>query len=181
MFQSDAGSDCLIQVIENGNLPIQILIDRTHEFAMFLVATQRHEHWMTTGEFYLRFLRRVPTSGEKCTASLETPFELSIPPVTGSDEDSAKEPVSLMHRPASAGDESEEQKIADPVPGASPSLQASNVLFKDAVYYPLARNTDSPQSGETTEEENHAEIGAAALREREPGGGIIPPGLFPPP
>lgn len=166
---------------ENGNLPVQILIDRKHDFGMFLVAIQRHEQWTTFGKFYLRFLRRVPVSDKKCTARVEGPLAGSSPSLTGSDKGSTKEPGSLMHRPASAVDESEEQKIADRVAGASASLPAptpSSALFKDAYYIPLARKTGSSESSESTDEEDHAEIGAAALKGT--GGGIIPPGMFPP-
>ena len=60
MFQTDAGKGCSVEVVENGHLPTRILIDEEQDFAMFLVVVSRHERWTTSGEFYLRFLRRVP-------------------------------------------------------------------------------------------------------------------------
>ena len=56
---------------ENGNRPIRILIDDKQEFGMFLVIVLRHEKWTTSGEFYLRFVRRVPISAKKCTARMD--------------------------------------------------------------------------------------------------------------
>lgn len=172
MFQSDAGSACSIQVTENGNIPVHILIDREHEFGMFLVVTQRQEQWKTSGKFCLRFVRRTPVLDKRCTARMANG---PVPSPSGSSLDSTEE------RPVSADEGDEEQEVVDRVTGASSSLAAqtpSHTLFEDAYSVPLAARTESFESnGETTDEEDHQAIGAAALRGT--GGGIVPPGMSP--
>ena len=175
MFQSDAGSACSIQVTENGNIPVQILIDLDNEFGMFLVVTQRQEQWKTTGKFCLRFVRRTPVVDERCTARMANG---PVPSPSGSSSGSAEE------RPISAdeGDEGDgEQEVVDRVTGANSSLAAqtpSHTLFEDGYSVPLAGQTENSESnGQTTDEEDHQAIGAAALRGT--GDGIVPPGIFP--
>ena len=59
---------------ENGNRPVQTLIDSSNEFALYLVIVLRHERWTTSGTFSLRFLRRVPVLAKRCTVRMDTPL-----------------------------------------------------------------------------------------------------------
>ena len=86
MFQTDAGVGS-ITVTENGNRPIRILIDRTQEFAMFLVIVLRHEKWTTSGIFHLRFVRRVPVLAKKCTAHMDNPRVKEMEDMDTTDEE----------------------------------------------------------------------------------------------
>lgn len=150
---------------------------------MFLVATQRHEQWTTSGKFHLRFLRQVPVSDKRCTARMEGPFAGPIPSPTASDTDSTEEPGSSIHRPVIADDVDEEQKVGDRATGASASLPAqssSPIPFKDTYYVPLNGRTANAESDEeSTHECDYGEIDAAALEKF--GGDTIPLGIFPPP
>lgn len=179
MFQSDAGSDCSIQVTENGNLPVQILIDREQDFGMFLVVTQRHEEWTTSGKFYLRFLRRAAALDKPCTARMEGPFAGPVTTPSRSDKDSAEDPVSWIRLPVSTDEKEEEQKAANLATGMGTSLPAqspSHGVFKDASFVPLAGRTGSSEDDEDlTDEEDYHGIGTAALKGT--GGVIIPPGM----
>lgn len=178
MFQSDAGSACSIEVTENGNIPVQILIDREHEFGMFLVITQRQEQWKTSGKFHLRFVRRTPLMDKRCTARMANG---PVPCPSGSSTDSTEEPGPSIDRLVSADEGDKEQEVVDRVTGANSSLAAqtpSHTLFEDAYSVPLGSGTESSESNEeSTDEEDHQAIGAVALRGI--GGVIIPPGMFP--
>ena len=113
MFQSDAGSECSIEVIENENLPTRILIDRKQDFAMFLVSVLRHEKWTTSGEFYLRFLRRVPVLDQPCIIRVEGWVTGSESGPSNAGVDSAEEPWSSTSEETSVEYIQEEQRAAD--------------------------------------------------------------------
>ncbi|KAF6230491.1 hypothetical protein HO133_004835 [Letharia lupina] len=184
MFQSDAGSECSIQVVEDGKLPVQILIDRDQDFGQFLVAIQRHEEWKTSGDFHLRFLRRVPILDKRCTAYIKDgPFAGPVPSLSDSGTSITEAPGSSTADAITVEDKEEEQKAADRATGTRksfPGPTSSDLSFKDAYIVPLAGPTGtSEKTEESTDEEDHLGIGAAALKGT--GGGIIPPGMFPPP
>ena len=168
---------------ENGNLPIQILIDRGQDFGMFLVATLRHEQWTTSGKFYLRFVRRLPMLDKPCTAPLEGPSAGSAPSLSDLGTSSTEEPESSTTDEASVKDVEEEQKSDDQATGTSTTLPVRTPFsgrLKDAYLVPLAgRIGNSDNDEDLTDEEDHNRSGAAALKGTE--GGIIPPGMFPPP
>ena len=52
---------------ENGKRPIRILIELEQHFSMFLVLVLPDEQWKTSGDFYLRFLRRIPVTTKRST------------------------------------------------------------------------------------------------------------------
>lgn len=182
MFQTDAGIGCVIQMTEDGKLPVQILIDEDQDFSMFLVATLRHEQWTTSGDFYLRFLRRIPVSDKRCTARMEGGCARSVRSPSDSGTSSTEELESSTTDAVSVKDEDEEKKATDRATGTSTSLSAqtpSHMFFKDAYLVPLAGRTgNSEDNEELTDEEDHQGSGAAALKGT--GGGIIPPGIIPP-
>lgn len=182
MFQSDAGSGCWIEMTENGNLPIRILIDREQDFHMFLVVVLPHEKWTTSGDFYLRFLRRVAVSDKPCTARTEGPFAGPVLSPSDTGMSSTEEPGS------STADETdvqsgEEQVLPHRAKSTSTSSSAqtpSDVLLEGAYIVPLASPTSTSGTDEDlTDEEDHRGIGAAALRARWRG--IIAPGVLPDP
>ena len=192
MFQTDAGSDCSIEVIENENLPTRILIGRDQDFAMFLVSVLRHEKWTTSGEFYLRFLRRVPVMGQPCFTCIEGWVEGSDPASLNADADSSEEPQSSTSDETGVDDSEEEQEATDSTTDDSTSPPAqipSHIIARDA--YPTPSETSESQdeltdelTDDTTDEEDRRTIGAAALR----GVGAsliapdnIPPDISPPP
>ncbi len=181
LLQTDAGSGCSIQVTENGNLPVQILIDEEQDFSMFLVATLRHEEWTTSRNFHLRFLRRVPVSDKRCTIRIDVNFTGSV---QSSSEDpgtsSPEEPGSSASGIISVQDGKNEKKEADQATGTNTPHSAQTSSHTDAYLVPLAGRTGSPKQNEDlTDEEEHSGRTAAGLKGT--GGGIIPPGMFPPP
>ena len=177
MFQSDAGSGS-IQVIEGGNLPVQILIGRDQDFAMFLVTVQRQEQWSTSGEFHLRFLRRVPVLDKRCTVRLEGPFAGPVPSPSVSGRSSTEELGLSSSDERNVEEEEEEHEAADRVrgTGASPPVQTAPTFVKDVHVVPLTGQAEENEyETDLTDEEDHHGTGAAALRRT--GGGIIPPGI----
>ena len=116
--QTDAGNGCLIQVTENGKLPIQILVDRDQEFSMFVVAIVRHEEWITSGNFHLRFLRRVPVSDKRC-ATLIRDFPEPVKSSSDVGTSRAEEPGSPAAGAISVQDEEDEKKGADQSTGTT--------------------------------------------------------------
>ena len=186
MFQTDAGIGCSITMTENGKRPIRIVIDEKQDFAMFLVVALRHEKWTTSGKFHLRFVRRVPVSAEQCTAHMDEPVVGTFAGHVATPSDSGTS--SIEERESATADskdteEHTERMIADWLASSSnvvpPQLVPRIVFKKDGSIVPLARQPENSEDGDTTDEEDHRAIGAAALREREKGGGIIPPNMFP--
>lgn len=168
---------------ENGNLPVQILIDEKQDFSIFLVATLRHEEWKTSGNFHLRFLRRIPVSDKRCTIRIEEDFAGSVRSSSDPDTSSTEEPGSSASGIISFQDEKKEKKEADQATGTSTPHSAqtsSHILYADSYLVPLAGRTGSSEQNEDlTDEEDHSGRSAAGLKGT--GVGIIPPGMFPPP
>lgn len=177
MFQSDAGSGCWIEMTENENLPIRILIDREQNFSMFLVVVLPHEKWKTSGDFYLRFLRRVAVSDKPCTARTEGPLAGPVLSPSDTGMSSTEEPGSST---ADIMDVQNEEEQGLPYRAMSTSTSSSgqtpsDVLLEGAYVVPLASQTRTSETDEDlTDEEDHRSIGAAALRVIW--GGVIPRG-----
>ena len=152
MFQSDAGSGCSIQVTESGNRPVRILIDGKQDFGMFLVVVLRHETWTTSGEFYLRFLRRFAVSDKPCTARIEGPFAVPVESLSDTGTSSTEERRSSSMDAMDADDEKEEgSPDRTTSPSASPPAQTPpDALLDNAHVAPLAiRTRTSENEGKT--------------------------------
>ena len=159
---------------ENGNRPIRILIDEKQEFGMFLVVVLRHEKWTTSGDFHLRFVRRVPISTKKCTARMDEPVAGHVATPSDSGTNSIEERESATAN-SKYTQEQVERWTADWNAGRSktvPPGMLHRIFFrKNGRVVPLPSQRKTPEEGDTTEEEDHRAIGAAALREREGGRG----------
>ena len=185
LFPSDPGGGRSITVAENGNRAVRISISREQDFGMYLVVVLRHEEWTTTGNFHLRFLRRVPVPDKGCTARPEGPFAGPVASPSDSDLGNAKAPESSTTNAASTI--TGEQRLANWVASISPSRvppqTPSRGSSEDAFVAPLDRqpwtpeyvgettghgdtmeHEDTTEEGDTTEEEDYLTIGAAALR-----------------
>ena len=181
MFQTDAGIECSITMTENGKRLIRIMIDEKHEFGMFLVVVLRHEKWTTSGDFHLRFVRRVPISAKKCTARMDEAGHITTPSDSGTS--SIEEPES-----ATAASTDTKERVGPRLgtwtvntSTVVPPQMLPYVFFrKDGSVVPLARQPESSEEhGDTTDEEDIRAIGVAALRERGKGNGTFPPNMFP--
>ena len=197
----------MIQVIENEKSPTQILINRDQRFAMFLVTVLSHEQWTTSGDFHLRFVRRVPVLDKPCAAPMGGPSTGSASLLSFPGSSSTEGPESSGAE--SARDEREEQNGDDQTTSTStnsdnhadltdeePKQNGVNHTTgtsadsdnhadstdeeprQNGVNHNMGTSTDSDIDEDLTEEEDYRSIGAAALR--GVGGGLFPPGMFPP-
>ena len=168
-------------MIENEKPPTQILVNRDQRFGMFLVAVLRHEQWTTSGDFHLRFVRRVPVLDKPCAAPMGGPSTGSASLLSNPSSSSTEEPESSGAE--SAKDEREEQKGVDQKTSTSTNSDNHENLTdeektKNGYNHTTGTSTNSDIDEDLTEEEDYHSIGAAALR--GVGGGLIPPGMFPP-
>ena len=203
-------------MIENEKFPTQILINRDQRFAMFLVAVLSHEQWTTSGDFHLRFVRRVPVLDKPCAAPMGGPSTGSASLLSFPGSSSTEGPESSGAE--SARDEREEQTtststnsdnhadLTDEEPkqngathttgtssdsdnhaprqnGANHTTGTSSdsdnhAPRQNGVNHTSGTSTSSDVDEDLTEEEDYRSIGAAALR--GVGGGLFPPGMFPP-
>lgn len=177
MFQSDAGSGCWIEMTEDKKLPIRILIDREQDFSMFLVVVLRHEKWKTSGDFYLRFLRRVAVFDKPCLTRIEGPF--AGPVLSPSDTGMSSNEEPQLSTADLLDVQNEEEQVLPyraKSTSTSPSAQTpSDISLVSAYVVPLAIRTRTYENDEgsmdedstdedLTEDEDHRSIGAAALR-----------------
>lgn len=160
---------------------------------MFLVAILHHEQWTTSGDFHLRFVRRVPVLDKPCAAPMGGPSTGSAELLSNPSSSTPGE--SESYSTESPKDESEEQKGDDQTTSTSTNSDnhadltaekgkqngindVNGVNGVNGVNHTTGTSTDSETDEDLTEEEDYRSIGAAALR--GVGGGLIPPGMFPP-
>ena len=177
MFQSDAGTGCSIQVTEKESLPVRVLIDRDQNFCMFLAVVRPHEEWKTSGQFSLRFLRRVPVSDKQCTVGIEVPS--AEPNISPSDSGMSSTEGPWPTRPGTKYVKGGGQwRLAFQMrsPGVPlPAQRAPNPLLEDTHVVPVAGRAGTPDNDENmTDDEDWRTIGAAALRARYPSSSNIP-------
>lgn len=74
LFQTDnPEKDSWLEMTENGKRPYRILIDIEQNFSMFIVPVFLDEQWKTSGDLYLRFVRKVPVTTKRCTGYIDAP------------------------------------------------------------------------------------------------------------
>ena len=178
MFQKDLGTG-MITMSENGNWPIETLINSEQGFAMCLVVVLPHEKWTISGKFCLRFVLRVPISGKKETARMNVTVAGTFARHVATPSAPRKRSIDeLGSATVDATDTKKQrkQRTADWVASTSnvvpPQTLPHVALTERGNMVPLPhRPGDSEygdtEYGDTTDEEDCYTIGAAALRERD--------------